>query len=61
MLSKVKIAVSAALVLATASAAVAQGVTSHRPLAASDRGYDGYGCTNYGQYLYDSHDCDPQR
>jgi hypothetical protein len=68
MLSKVKMAIGAVLVLTTASAAIAQGTVSgchprlirHHSQAASDWGCDGYGCTNFFLYLYDSHDCYPR-
>ena len=60
----------AALVLTTASAAAAPNeveggqVTAvravygdHSFLPPGERGYDGRGCTNYFQYLYDSNNC----
>jgi hypothetical protein len=73
MLSRIKeMAVIAAVVLTTASAAVAQGeVRGSQPTAdrgghelryqhpvSVERGYDGHGCTNYFGYLYDAADCD---
>jgi hypothetical protein len=74
MLSRIKeMAVIAAIVLTTASAALAEGdVKISRPTAdrgghelryqhpSVDRGYDGNGCTNYFRYLYDAADCDPR-
>jgi hypothetical protein len=61
MLSKITMAAIAALVLTTASAS-AQGEVGGSQFTVArtfhrDPGYDGRGCTNYLQYLYDANDC----